>query len=176
MYGWTWARVVWNRIRNSRTHEPSRTIARCYHNQSQSYETITILVCLAPSSIRQLNSRQCMKRRTAGKNTIGRKRSGKMCISNRKRKNIKLLYDLWYNEWVYGRARTHSPKSLYVKRTHISAHSLPDTGMQQAAWDRHLIAKASSQQHRRRRWQKKKAIVFPNCRRRWGLTGVVHVE
>lgn len=86
VYGWMCARVVWNQIRNLRTQQRSR----CYHHQSQSYETITIhmcahsfvcvCVCLALSSIRQLNSRQCMKRRPE-KNTIGRKRRGeKICV------------------------------------------------------------------------------------------------
>lgn len=37
-----------------------------------------------------------------------------MCISNRQRKNIKLLYDLWYNKCVRARAHTHLLVAHYV--------------------------------------------------------------
>lgn len=157
-----WARVVWNRIRNSRTHEPSRT--RCYHHQSHSYETITILVCLAPSSIRQLNSRQCMKRRTAEKYTIGRKRREKMCMSNRKRKNIKLLYDLWYNEWVYG--RTHLPEIAVREANTYFCSQFPwhwnAASCMGSPFNSKSIVTATPTTT-----TTIKTIVFPNCRCRW---------
>lgn len=98
--------------------------------EQSSYEAITTASSMCGSIVQhpatKQSSRQCMKRRMEKNTNRQWKQVGKKCISNRKRKNIKLLYDLWYNKCA--RARSLARLNRFVRE--------PKTYYSQFAWHR----------------------------------------